>query len=118
MIHAKVTRNNDNSIHLIRIEITEESIDQFKQLVDRALNCWNSAPADLKSLGDLLTHGYVTQKYEEMNQPINTKQNTDMYTIEETRIIEYYVMDYGVAAWKARVLNRTTGAVLKGTAKD
>lgn len=63
MIHAKVTRNSENKLDGIHISITADSIQNFHTLVDRALNCWDSAPAELKELGDMLTHGYVTQTH-------------------------------------------------------
>ena len=72
MIHARVTRKpsinsqdpeSTGPIDGIHISITAESIPNFQRLVDRALNCWNSAPAELKELGDMLTHGRVTQDH-------------------------------------------------------
>lgn len=116
MIHAQVTRNNDNSIHLLRIEVTEESLPDFISLINRALNCWDSAPKDLKDLGDLITHDRVTQDHTPTQ--INTNQNTDHYSHADFLKIQEYINQYGHAAWYARTLNGTTGAVLKGTATD
>lgn len=116
MIHAQVTRNNDNSIHLLRIEVTEESLPDFISLINRALNCWDNAPKDLKDLGDLITHDRVTQDHTPTR--INTNQNSEYYTAEETKMIEAYMNTYGQDAWLARIKNGTTGAVLKGTATD
>lgn len=116
MIHAQVTRKDDNSIHLLRIEVTEESLPDFIALINRALNCWDNAPKDLKDLGDLITHDRVTQDHTPTR--INTTQSTDVYSREEQTIIEQYIMDFGIARWKERILAGTTGAVLKGTATD
>ena len=63
MIHARVSRNSENEIDGIHISITTDSIQNFNTLVNRALNCWDSAPAELKELGDMLTHGYITQPH-------------------------------------------------------
>lgn len=63
MIHVRASRNPENEIYVIHISITADSLPTFKQLADRALNCWDSAPPELKELGDMLTHGYVTQEY-------------------------------------------------------
>lgn len=116
MIHAQVTRNNDNSIHLLRIEVTEESLPDFIALINRALNCWDNAPKDLKDLGDLITHDRVTQDHTPTR--INTTQNSEYFSHEEFLKIQEYVNKYGHQAWYQRTLNGTTGAVLKGTATD
>lgn len=63
MIHAKVTRNPDTQLDGIHISITAASIPAFVTMVDRALNCWDTAPKELKELGDMLTHGHITQEY-------------------------------------------------------
>jgi hypothetical protein len=81
MIHAKISRAPDNSIAEIHLSITSESLPNFLSLVNRALNCWDSAPKELKELGDMLTHGYITQDH--TYHPINTKQNSDYYSPEE-----------------------------------
>lgn len=116
MIHAQVTRNNDNSIHLLRIEVTEESLPDFISLINRALNCWDSASKDLKDLGDLITHGRVTQDH--TLTKINSTQNSEYYTQAEYVFIEKYIETYGMPAWIARINAGTTGEVLRGTAKD
>jgi hypothetical protein len=63
MIHVSVKRNEDESISHIRLDVTEESLSYFITAIDRALNCWDGAPAELKELGDMLTHGRITQDY-------------------------------------------------------
>lgn len=43
--------------------ITGASLERLQTLVDRALNTWDSAHPELKELGDMLTHGRITQDY-------------------------------------------------------
>ena len=116
MIHARVSRNPENEIDGIHISITQDSLPNFQQLIHRALNCWDSAPKELKELGDMLTHGYITQDHTYV--PINTTHNTDLYTTEEREIILKYIMIYGNEAWARRLKNNQVAAVLDGTAKD
>jgi hypothetical protein len=113
-IKVQATRNDDNSLHLIRLEVTEESIALFKTLIDRALNCWDSAPKDLKDLGDMLTHDRITQDH--TYTPINTKQNTDYYSPAERKIIEAYIDQRGAENWEQHVREGTTHKVLKDIA--
>jgi hypothetical protein len=63
MIHVRVTRNSLFKIDAAHISITEESMEDFIKLVNRALNTWDDAPKDLKELGDMLVHGKVLQDY-------------------------------------------------------
>jgi hypothetical protein len=66
MMHMQVTRSGNDplgEIQEFKLSITQESIPQFKELVNRALNCWDRAPKDLKDLGDMLTHGRITQNH-------------------------------------------------------
>lgn len=116
MIHAHAHRKSDGSIGELKLSITEESLPDFISLIDRALNCWDTAPKDLKDLGDLITHDRITQDH--TYKPMNTTQNTDHYSHAEFQKIQEYINTYGHQAWYARTLNGTTGAVLKGEAKD
>jgi hypothetical protein len=63
VIHVSLHRDSVGDIGEIKLSITEESIPDFKAMVDRALNCWDRAPKDLKELGDMLTHGRITQDH-------------------------------------------------------
>jgi hypothetical protein len=63
MIHVRVTRNSSEKIDGAHIAITEESMESFTKMVNRALNTWDDAPKDLKELGDMLVHGRVLQDY-------------------------------------------------------
>lgn len=45
------------------IEVEEDCLEIFAQMVSRALNTWDDAPPDLKQLGDMLSHGHVLQDY-------------------------------------------------------
>lgn len=40
-----------------------DSIEQFKQLVNRAMNTWDRAPAELKEFADMVTVGKILQPY-------------------------------------------------------
>jgi hypothetical protein len=112
-IKVTATRNDNNSLHLIRIEVDESSIPLFKALVDRGLNCWDSAPKELKDLGDMLTHDRITQDH--TYTPINTKQNTDYYSPEERVIIANYIEQRGIENWEQHIREGTAHKVLKGT---
>lgn len=66
MIHVQVHRSGNDpagEIQEIKLSFTQESIPLLHQVMNRALNCWDTAPKDLKDLGDMLTHGRVTQDH-------------------------------------------------------
>lgn len=113
MITVRVTRNDNNSLHLVRLEVDEASIKNFIALVDRALNCWDSAPKELKDLGDMLTHDRITQAHGFV--PINTKQNSDFYTFDERALIADYISKEGQQAWIDHLNAGTTNKVLNRT---
>jgi len=46
-----------------QLVIHGSNIAPFKELVQRALNCWPNAHPALKELGDMLTHGKILQDY-------------------------------------------------------
>ena len=113
MIHARVTRNPEGDLDGIHIAVTAESLSSFKQLIDRALNCWDSAPKELKELGDMLTHGRITQDHTYV--PVNTKngKRTDYHTAEEQEIIGQFIEQAGLEAWLTHLRNNTQHQVLK-----
>ena len=41
----------------------KESIEQFKVLLNRALNTWDDAPPELKALADTIIYGQQLQDY-------------------------------------------------------
>ena len=49
---------------------TEEDWKKFQILVNRAMNCWDRAPADVKIFGDMVTEGKVMQKYEDLGSEV------------------------------------------------
>lgn len=113
MIYARITRNpSTEQIDGIHISITEDSLPNFQQLIHRALNTWDSAPKELKELGDMLVHGYVTQDH--TYTPINTKQNTDYYSESDKALIQVYITEHGQQAWIDHLNAGTTHKVLKG----
>ena len=42
---------------------TPKTINAFRTALNRALNCWPEAPAELKELSDMLEHGRILQDY-------------------------------------------------------
>lgn len=55
----------------MKIEIEgEEDIKLFQQLVNRAMNCWDRAPAKLKAFGDIVTEGKVLQNYTDLGSEV------------------------------------------------
>lgn len=111
MIHTRVSRNPENQIAEIHISITAESLPGFIQLIDRALNCWDSAPKELKDLGDMLTHGYITQDHE--FKRINTQQSGDYYTAQEQAVIKEFIEREGFDVWLVKIKDGTSHEVLK-----
>jgi hypothetical protein len=79
------------------IQDSDKGIDLIKELVQRALNCWPDAPKDLKDLGDMLTHGRITQDH--TLTKINTQQNSDYYTPQEQVVIKQLIEEKGFDAW-------------------
>lgn len=63
MIHTRQSRGPDNEVQVLHISVTLESIPGFLELLGRALNTWDNAPAELKELGDIAIHGYPLQDY-------------------------------------------------------
>ena len=61
----KITRLKDELKNPsgLKIELNEKETIQFRQILNRALNTWPEAPADFKSLSDLLDHGRILQPY-------------------------------------------------------
>lgn len=60
MIHIRVSRNDLTQVDALHISVTTpNSLANFNALVNRALNCWDDAPQELKDLGDMLTHGRI-----------------------------------------------------------
>ena len=113
MIHARVTRNPSTSnLDGIHLSITEDSIPVFMQLINRALNCWDWAPKEIKELGDLLTHDRITQDH--TFQAMNTREHSrDYYTAAEQEIIGQFIESAGQEAWLEHLRNHTQNKVLK-----
>lgn len=112
MIHARVTRSPEGTLDGIHISVTAESLPNFESLINRGLNCWDSAPAELKELGDMLTHGRVTQNH--AYTPINTKQNLDYYTPEEYAKISDWIETHGRQDFLHAIRTNQVGKILSG----
>jgi hypothetical protein len=52
------------------------SIKLFKEMVQRANNCWDTAPVEMKEFSDMVTHGKLMQNYSEMPVHAFTKKAT------------------------------------------
>lgn len=67
MIHAKVHRNLADPTIIESIEFivtnTDDTINQFRTILNQALNCRPEAPACWKELSDMLEHGRILQDY-------------------------------------------------------
>lgn len=64
MIILQTNHWQDGTLADITLKLDDEqSLKEFRELVNRALNCWDQAPKDLKELGDILTHGRITQDH-------------------------------------------------------
>lgn len=99
------------------ITITEDqdkSISNFKLLVDRALNAWDSAPKELKDLGDMLTHGRITQDHTLVK--IASSQRPDLFSVKEKEVIDTFIQENGIDAWKEYVNSNSIHKVLNPSA--
>ena len=47
----------------IQLNVSPQSLPDFKLLVQRAMNTWPDAPAELKEFADLLLEGKILQDY-------------------------------------------------------
>jgi hypothetical protein len=47
----------------INIRLSGKSLENFKKMVSRGMNTWDSAPAELKEFADLLIEGKILQDY-------------------------------------------------------
>ena len=72
MFHLKTEHwDTDGTLAQITIRIDDEqSLNNFRTLVNRALNCWGQAPKDLKELGDILTPGRITQDHSSISEQL------------------------------------------------
>jgi hypothetical protein len=61
----KITRLKDELKNPcgLNLALDEKESIQLRQILNRALNTWPEAPADFKSLSDLLDHGRILQPY-------------------------------------------------------
>lgn len=101
MIHVFVTRSgNDpsNEIQELKISVTQESLPNFFLMIDRALNCWDNAPKEIKDFGDMITHGRITQDH--TYKPINSGNSTDYHTTEETAALFAILEEVGEAKYQ------------------
>lgn len=67
MLEAKGIRcgTAENKLVGLKLEMEGHSLIFFRQILNRALNCWPEAPAEWKQLSDMLEHGKILQDYED-----------------------------------------------------
>lgn len=94
MIHVQVHRDNNETIQEIKLSITQDSLPNFIALINRALNCWDEAPKELKDLGDMITHGRITQDH--TYHSLKTKSSSDYYTPAESQKLMEIAEEVGV----------------------
>jgi len=111
VIKVNCNTSSNNAPHFLRIEITQESIANFTELINRALNCWDGAPEELKQLGDMITHGYITQDHS--YKKINSNRNADYHTEAEFKLISRFIEDKGLQAWLDHIMAGTINKVLR-----
>jgi len=112
MIHCRVSRTPSETIGELHISVTQESIPNFVSLINRALNTWDSAPKELKELGDMISHGRITQDH--TYKPMFTSvPSQDYHTAEEQDTINEFIQHAGLEAWLEHLRNNTTHKVLK-----
>lgn len=103
MIHTRIQRNevgatNPESIDVLHLSITRDdlSLNQFRELLNRALNCWPECPADFKNLSDLLEHGKVLQEYSDKKESFHARiQSNDYYQGAELELVKNSIIKYG-----------------------
>lgn len=52
-----------------QICIDTKELEMFKELINRGMNCWDKAPAELKSFADRLIVGHEQQDYHNISLP-------------------------------------------------
>lgn len=104
MIHTRIQRNevgatNPESIDVLHLSITRDdlSLTQFRELLNRALNCWPECPSDFKQLSDLLEHGTILQEYSDKKESAHTRiLSNDYYQGAELELVKNSIIKYGV----------------------
>ena len=113
MIHVRTTKDSSGKLDGLHLAVTADSLSSFVSLIDRALNCWADAPKELKDLGDMITHGQITQDH--TFTKINThQQSTDHYNPAEIARISEYIEFNGQHMWLAAVADGTCHKIAKG----
>lgn len=64
IIIKEINRLSSGNISSLNITLSAESINTFRTILDRALNCWPHCPNEWKELSDMLNHGRVLQNYQ------------------------------------------------------
>jgi hypothetical protein len=62
IIYRENLSHDKQPVSTVRI-VGAESLDAFKQLVQRACNTWTDAPPEIKEFADMVTNGQIFQNY-------------------------------------------------------
>lgn len=75
----------DGKLSELALELKDAAtINSFQQLLNRALNTWEDAPADWKELSDKMEHGKVLQNYtKHVNSGTRAVQETPLPPLPE-----------------------------------
>lgn len=62
---AVLTKEEEQNLPIFEMRITLDGSDMaaFKELVQRATNCWDNAPPEIKHFADMVIHGKPLQNY-------------------------------------------------------
>lgn len=62
-ILAKKIKNELGNMEALQLTIPIGRLAEFKSVLNRALNTWDTAPSEWKELADILEHGIALQDY-------------------------------------------------------
>lgn len=88
---------------------TQDSMNAFKKLVQRATNLWPDATPEIKEFADLITVGTVQQDYKAQDTSVPTKEKKKHHNI--TRIIPRVHNDLRLVVCGCGVSREITGSV-------
>lgn len=63
MIHVYTQGASASNVTGYEINVSSESLEAFKEMVQRATNLWPDAPMEIKTFSDIITNGQPMQNY-------------------------------------------------------
>jgi hypothetical protein len=73
-----ITLRNDSGEPVgFSIIVEQEDVKDFKEMVNRAFNCWDTASPELKVFADKITHGKILQNYHAQSKMTSTESSYD-----------------------------------------